>query len=136
MPSKIRAEDGTRTRYQLAFGRMDKDDSKKIDVDELLEYCGYGYKQDGGAEGTEEKEEEEEEEEEEETEDSMDDDGQGSQGSLQEVSQDVGMQSEDESGSEARSFSSGEVPPPTMLQVGIHVLNLEATLVLISVFAT
>ena len=42
MPSHIRAEDGTRTAYQLAFGMMDTDDSKTISVDELLEFCGQG----------------------------------------------------------------------------------------------
>ena len=41
LPSVIRAEDGSRTCYQLAFGRMDVDDSKTIDLEELLVYCGH-----------------------------------------------------------------------------------------------
>lgn len=32
MPTNIRAEDGTRESYQLAFGKMDADESKTIDV--------------------------------------------------------------------------------------------------------
>ena len=41
MPSQIRQEDGTRNSYQLAFGSMDSDESKTIDLDELLMYCGH-----------------------------------------------------------------------------------------------
>jgi len=42
MPSHIRQEDQTRNRYQLAFGSMDSDESKTIELDELLAYCGHG----------------------------------------------------------------------------------------------
>jgi Tfp pilus assembly protein PilF/Ca2+-binding EF-hand superfamily protein len=41
MPTNIRAEDGTRESYQLAFGKMDNDGSKSIDVHELLRFCGH-----------------------------------------------------------------------------------------------
>ena len=46
MPSHIRQEDQTRNRYQLAFGSMDSDESKTIELDELLAFCGHGRSQD------------------------------------------------------------------------------------------
>jgi len=41
MPTEIRAEDGTRGSYQLAFGQIDNDGSKTIDLTELLEFYGH-----------------------------------------------------------------------------------------------
>jgi len=41
MPTDIRAEDGTRESYQLAFGQIDNNDSKSIDLTELLEFYGH-----------------------------------------------------------------------------------------------
>jgi len=46
MPSHIRQEDQTRSCYQLAFGSMDSDESKTIELDELLAFCGHGRSQD------------------------------------------------------------------------------------------
>jgi len=36
MPAEIRSEDGSREHYQLAFGEIDNDGSKTIDLIELL----------------------------------------------------------------------------------------------------
>jgi len=47
MPSNIRAEDGTRESYQLAFGKIDNDGSKSIDVHELLRFCGHRRRSSG-----------------------------------------------------------------------------------------
>ena len=41
MPTDVRAEDGTRDTYQLAFGNIDNDGSKTIDLTELLEFYGH-----------------------------------------------------------------------------------------------
>jgi len=41
MPKDVRAEDGTRDSYQLAFGQIDNDGSKTIDLSELLEFYGH-----------------------------------------------------------------------------------------------